>query len=119
MCDFPHQSRADPFAANVLRIMREIRAAGIATLDGIASALNARGVRAARVGEWYPASLLKPFNALTPALCLAAITRKLTDDLLEGLPRVKHRHQRARRRKSAALSPCRNAATLALVLDDR
>ena len=44
--------------------------AGIATLDGIASALNARGVRTDRGGAWHPipsgtcspASLLKPFK---------------------------------------------------------
>ena len=47
------RERANRFAANVLPIMREIRDAGVATLDGIASALNARGVRAARGGAWH------------------------------------------------------------------
>jgi hypothetical protein len=42
------------FAGNVLPIMREIRAVGIATLDGIALALNARGVRTDRGGAWHP-----------------------------------------------------------------
>jgi hypothetical protein len=37
--------------------MREIRAAGITTLDGIAAALNARGVRSARGGAWHPATV--------------------------------------------------------------
>jgi hypothetical protein len=45
---FPHQSRGD-----VPPIMQEIRAAGIATLDGIASALNARAVRSARGGTCH------------------------------------------------------------------
>jgi hypothetical protein len=31
--------------------------AGIATLDGIAAALNARGVRAARGGAWHPTAV--------------------------------------------------------------
>ena len=48
---------ANRFAVNVLPIVREIRAAGIPTLDGIASALNARGVRTARGGAWYPATV--------------------------------------------------------------
>jgi DNA invertase Pin-like site-specific DNA recombinase len=51
------RERADRFALNILPVVREIRAAGIATLDGIASALNARGVRSARGGAWYPASV--------------------------------------------------------------
>ena len=38
----PPRERAIRFAANVLPIMREIRAAGVATLEGMASALNAR-----------------------------------------------------------------------------
>jgi len=51
------RERADRFAANVLPIMREIRAAGIATLDGTAAALNARGVRTARGGAWHPTTV--------------------------------------------------------------
>jgi DNA invertase Pin-like site-specific DNA recombinase len=51
------RERADRFAVNVLPLVREIRAAGIATLDGIASALNARGVRSARGGAWHPAAV--------------------------------------------------------------
>jgi DNA invertase Pin-like site-specific DNA recombinase len=51
------REHAGRFAVNVLPIVREIRAAGIATLVGIASALNARGVRTARGRAWYPATV--------------------------------------------------------------
>jgi DNA invertase Pin-like site-specific DNA recombinase len=43
------KAHANRFAVNVLPIVREIRAAGIATLDGIAAALNARGVHCIRL----------------------------------------------------------------------
>ena len=33
-------------------MIREIRASGVASLRGIAAALNARGVRTARGGRW-------------------------------------------------------------------
>jgi hypothetical protein len=33
-------------------VIREIRASGVASLRGIAAALNARGVRTARGGRW-------------------------------------------------------------------
>ncbi len=45
---------ANRFATNTLPIIQEIRAAGICTLNGIACALNARGVRTPRGGEWKP-----------------------------------------------------------------
>ncbi len=44
---------ADAFAANVLPIIRQIEAAGATTHRAIAEALNARGVRTARGGEWH------------------------------------------------------------------
>src|SRR3954449_8697708 len=46
-------AQADRHAANVLPIIREIQAAGVGTLAGIADALNARGVRTARGGRWH------------------------------------------------------------------
>ena len=48
---------ADRFAQNTLPIIREIQAAGITTLQGIAEALNARGVRTARGKKWFPATV--------------------------------------------------------------
>ena len=44
---------ADTFAANVLPIVKAIRRSGVASLTGIAKALNARGIRTARGGAWY------------------------------------------------------------------
>ena len=44
---------ARQFAVHVLPIIGSIRAAGVSTLDGIAAALNARGVTTAREGQWY------------------------------------------------------------------
>lgn len=44
---------ADHFAVNVLPIVREIQASGLSSLRDIAAALNARGVRTARGGQWH------------------------------------------------------------------
>jgi DNA invertase Pin-like site-specific DNA recombinase len=48
---------ARQFASNVLPIVTEIRRAGGGTLAQIAGALNARGVRTARGGQWHPATV--------------------------------------------------------------
>jgi DNA invertase Pin-like site-specific DNA recombinase len=45
-------AQANQFAANVLPIINEIRAAGVTELKAIAAALNARGVRTVRGGQW-------------------------------------------------------------------
>lgn len=50
-------AQANARAANVLPVIREIQAAGVRTLAGIAHALNARGIPTARGGEWHPASV--------------------------------------------------------------
>ena len=44
---------ADAFAANVLPIVRQIQSTGAATPRAIAAALNDRGVRTARGGDWH------------------------------------------------------------------
>ena len=44
--------QADQFAAKVIPIIDRIRSAGITSLQGIAEALNARGVQTARGGAW-------------------------------------------------------------------
>ena len=46
------RAEADAFAANVLPIVRQIQADGATTNRAIAEALNARGVRTARGGDW-------------------------------------------------------------------
>ena len=44
---------ADRFARNVVPIVREIQAAGITTLVGVADALNARGIKTRQDRKWY------------------------------------------------------------------
>ena len=48
-----NEAAADQHAANVLPIIRQIKRAGATTLREIANALNERGVRTARGGQWY------------------------------------------------------------------
>jgi DNA invertase Pin-like site-specific DNA recombinase len=48
---------ADQRAAETLPIVRELQAAGIGTLQGMADALNARGVPTARGAQWYPTTV--------------------------------------------------------------
>lgn len=43
---------AEQFAANVRPIIDDIKAAGVSNLRGIADALNARGIKTARDGQW-------------------------------------------------------------------
>ena len=50
-------ARADQFAANIMPIIEELRAAGITSLKGIARALNTRGVQTARGGRWDPTTV--------------------------------------------------------------
>lgn len=47
-----YSAQAASRKANVLPIVEQIRAAGVTTLSGIAGALNARGIKTARGGEW-------------------------------------------------------------------
>ncbi len=48
-----NRTTADRFAANVVPVIRDIERAGVTTLQGIADALNARGIRTARARRWY------------------------------------------------------------------
>lgn len=52
-----NRAAADAFAANVLPIIRQVEAAGAKGYRAIAAALNARGVRTARGGEWHATSV--------------------------------------------------------------
>jgi DNA invertase Pin-like site-specific DNA recombinase len=45
---------ADQFAANTLPVIEQIRKTGATSLQAISDALNARGVRTARGGQWVP-----------------------------------------------------------------
>jgi len=56
------KARADQFAENTLPVIASIRVAGISTLQGIADALNARGIATARGGEWHPATVRNIVN---------------------------------------------------------
>ena len=48
-----NRKAADAFAANVLPVVRQMQAAGVSGLRGLAAALNELGVRTARGGEWH------------------------------------------------------------------
>jgi DNA invertase Pin-like site-specific DNA recombinase len=48
-----NRQAADVFAANVLPVVRQILASGVMGPRAIAAALNARGIRTARGGEWH------------------------------------------------------------------
>ena len=43
--------------ANVLPVVEKLRSAGTTSLEGIARALNERGVRTARGGQWHASSV--------------------------------------------------------------
>lgn len=51
------QANVAAFDSNILPVMREVRSAGVRTLRGIAGALNARGVKTRRGGEWSAESV--------------------------------------------------------------
>ena len=48
-----NREAADAFAVNVLPVVRQIEASGVKGSRAIAVALNARGVRTARGGDWH------------------------------------------------------------------
>ena len=48
---------ADEFAASLLPVVLAIRAAGATTLEAMSKALNQRGIRSARGGQWHVSSL--------------------------------------------------------------
>lgn len=53
---------ADAFAANVLPIVRSVKAAGVKSLRGIAEALNARGIQTPRGGQWHAKTVGRLLN---------------------------------------------------------
>lgn len=46
-------NEADRFAANILPIIKAVQASGAKTLASISDALNNRGIRSARGGQWH------------------------------------------------------------------
>jgi DNA invertase Pin-like site-specific DNA recombinase len=52
-----NRQAADAFAANVLPVVRQMQAAGVTGLRGIAAALNDRGIRTARGGAWHTSTV--------------------------------------------------------------
>lgn len=62
---------ADRFAANIMPIIEQIQRAGLTSYNGIAKALNDRGVKTAKGGTWA-ASTVRNIMLRTPDLDLAA-----------------------------------------------
>src|SRR5215472_13928600 len=54
------RAEADRFAANIRPVIEDVRKAGALTLQQIADALNARGIRTARGGRWHPMTVRDP-----------------------------------------------------------
>lgn len=52
-----NKQAADLFAANTLPIIRQIQASGVTTYQALAEALNNRGIRTARGGQWYASTV--------------------------------------------------------------
>lgn len=57
-----NQATAEAFAANVLPVIRQIKATGATTYRAIAAALNARGIPAPRGGEWHATTVRNIFT---------------------------------------------------------
>lgn len=78
------------YAANVLPVIRQIEAAGITTLVGIAGALNARGARTAKGGAWYATTvrnvMMRQHSQRTPRVDCSAVPLDSLARLL-ALPR--------------------------------
>ena len=53
------KAQADQFAANVLPVIRAVQEAGLSSLREIARALNARGIRTARGGNWSATAVMR------------------------------------------------------------
>jgi DNA invertase Pin-like site-specific DNA recombinase len=51
------RASADAFAVNVLPVVEQIRRSGVTNPRAIAAALNARGVRTARGGQWHDSTV--------------------------------------------------------------
>jgi DNA invertase Pin-like site-specific DNA recombinase len=77
------KAEAAVFAGNVLPMIKSLRASGIRDLRGIASALNNRGVRTARGGQWHVSNVRNlvdrlPAGALSERELSAAVRAQCT-----------------------------------------
>ena len=107
-------NEADRFAQTVLPIVQSIQRSGIASLRGIAIALNNRGVRTARGGQWQVSNvrnLLSRRRAVSPFYSW----EYPRDDWL-ATPPVRNIHAasvqgRTHRAKAASMRPSISAAT--------
>jgi DNA invertase Pin-like site-specific DNA recombinase len=57
-----NEAAANSFAANVLPVIRQIKASGATTFRAIAAALNARGIQSPRGGEWHATTVRNILN---------------------------------------------------------
>jgi DNA invertase Pin-like site-specific DNA recombinase len=55
---------ADVFAANTLPIIQQIQASGVTSYQALAAALNSRGIRTARGGNWYASTVVNILKRL-------------------------------------------------------
>jgi hypothetical protein len=55
--DTVNRRLADQRAVDILPVIRSIQTSGVKTLQGLADALNARGIQTARGGRWYPTTV--------------------------------------------------------------
>lgn len=51
------QAKANQYASNIQPIINQIQASGVTTLVGVAGALNARGIKSPRGGQWYASTV--------------------------------------------------------------
>ncbi|WP_426268122.1 recombinase family protein [Sphingomonas sp. LHG3443-2] len=65
------KATADAFALNVLPVIEQVRQQGVTSYNGIAEALNVRGVRTARGGTWQ-ANTVRKIILRAPHLKVAA-----------------------------------------------
>jgi DNA invertase Pin-like site-specific DNA recombinase len=49
---------ADAFATNILPVIRQMQAGGLTTYQAVADALNNRGIRTARGGQWHAGTVM-------------------------------------------------------------
>jgi hypothetical protein len=76
-----NRKAADPFAANVLPIVREMQATGATAHRAIVQALNNRGVRTVRGGDWHDS---------TVRICWRVRSEEYVQALAQGLAAILH-----------------------------